>query len=1017
MLKTFAFIKIYLLVFLFVPSLINSDNLSNDSFKYLIFDFGSKETPLGKYSIMIDSAYQYDEGRGYGLLNKNYSTYYDQVLEKITNQITCDGISSKDSIEFRVDISPGNYIIEILMHGGERTIWEGSIAINNNAIATRLLSYSASYEGQSPPPYWGLVSKIHNNQSHLIIKIKSDKQPSTLAGISIYSENFGPIKNIEGNAVAVNKMMAPNAALCLDLINAAKILEAKRIIDAIPIEFRFEKSLLLFALASRIEVPNPRDYIETAYYYLKDEAEVNQNSDVMLNMRLAELILNGNQFYNIAGWLWNNEIFPHSGFFNYINIAGDSYEEASAIPEHPLFLAATWLKAKTAYWILVEQHEPQLIELADKYFNILIKFFPQNDLLKEYMGKRKYDVNDELKMVTIPEWAYLQNKVSTTMLDIIYYWVNNRQAINGEFGGKFDDDCEMLRWWPISRIVFGDTTALKGMKRLVDGIWNSEWIYKGFSKKVRDVEHSSEPVADTQPMMIGFDYGNPVYVERCMESVKGIRDLWTGINSKGHRHFKSSWYSSTEIDTTAPKDCDLEMNIRTVKTALWLAWYNRHPFVMNFLKEWGDAWLEDCLRTDKGKPKGIVPAAIRFLNDEIGGHSDNWHHPNMFWDYFNYSGGARILSLLLLNSIFFDDDRYLEPIYLSMELIKKYDGIEIKSAQVGSEEWTVNILRNSDNFWEVIELWRLYKNNKKYDDLIMQVGSPYIKYYLSKKDFHLVEPLKAITNDLVNNYKLNTTEGYFTDRVELRDMREGDSRASGLMEAMYTGSSLVDAAYPFNRISWKGFNKNLSALITEATSSSIKIKTFIHSQKAAFGEIFFLDFIPGVYTIKIGIDLDGDLNVDSQITEDSFTIFGRNSYTSITLSPGIEQIVEIKLAKKSLTETTSLLPDLAVTKEELIITNIPGENLELTVPVHNIGIKESEKTDVVLFRINDLGKEEEIKSAAFGSLVAPLDLEAKVRKVSLQLKNWVSGNYKIWVDPTNKVQELNEGNNFFYFTL
>ena len=193
MLKNFAFIKIYLLVFLFVPSVINSDNLSNDSFKYLIFDFGSKETPLGKYSIMIDSVCQYDGGKGYGILNKNYRTYYDQGLEKITNQITCDGISSKDSIEFRVDISPGDYIIEILMHGGERTIWEGSIVVNNSDIATRLLSYSASYEGQSPPPYWGLVSKIHNNQSHLIIRIKSDKQPSTAAGISIYSENFGPI--------------------------------------------------------------------------------------------------------------------------------------------------------------------------------------------------------------------------------------------------------------------------------------------------------------------------------------------------------------------------------------------------------------------------------------------------------------------------------------------------------------------------------------------------------------------------------------------------------------------------------------------------------------------------------------------------------------------------------------------------------------------------------------------------------------------------------------------------------
>jgi len=109
--KNFIYLKYFLIVFLFIPRMINPSNSSNAPSKYFIFDFGSKKTPLGKYSIMIDSACRYDKSKGYGLLNKNYTTYYDQGLEKITNQITCDGISSKDSIEFRVDISPGDYII------------------------------------------------------------------------------------------------------------------------------------------------------------------------------------------------------------------------------------------------------------------------------------------------------------------------------------------------------------------------------------------------------------------------------------------------------------------------------------------------------------------------------------------------------------------------------------------------------------------------------------------------------------------------------------------------------------------------------------------------------------------------------------------------------------------------------------------------------------------------------------------------------------------------------------------
>ena len=48
----------------------------------------------------------------------------------------------------------------------------------------------------------------------------------------------------------------------------------------------------------------------------------------------------------------------------------------------------------------------------------------------------------------------------------------------------------MLRWWFISRLASDDQLALTGMRKLVDGIWDSGWITDGFSTKVRDVEHS-----------------------------------------------------------------------------------------------------------------------------------------------------------------------------------------------------------------------------------------------------------------------------------------------------------------------------------------------------------------------------------------------------------------------------------------------------------------------------------------------------------------------------------------------
>lgn len=1005
MISRLGYLKIILLIVCFLT--IKTFSQKQESY---LFDFGSNTSPLNKYSILVDSTNIYSKQVGYGLLSKVGELYYDTSLEKLTNKTTCDGIIVNGEIVFRVDLKPGDYIIEILMHGGKRTTWEGEININDEVVAKRLLCYSANYEGENPPPYWGIVAKINNKRDGLIIKVKAEKQPTTISGISIYSADFGMIKFSNGKFIANKGTTAPNSSLALELINKAKIVEAKKIIDAMPVEFRFEKALLLFSLASRIEVANPRDYIETAFYYLKDEAEINPTSKVLLNLRLAELMLNANQFYNIGGWMWNKELYPNSGLFNYTNIAGDSYEAVSAIEDHPLYLAATWLKAKTAYWIYIEQHEKELQQLADKYFATLKKYFPNNDLLNEYMGLLKYDVSKELKTSKIPEWAFLQNKVVSTMLNIINYWVETRQAENGEFGGKYDDDVEMLRWWPISRIAFNDSTALKGMKKIVDGIWNSDWIYKGFSKKVRDVEHSSEPVADTQPMMIGLDYGNPIYVERCMESVKGLRDLWTGINSKGHRHFKSSWYSSTQIDTEPPKDCDLEMNTRTVKAAIWLAWYNRHPFVMQFLKEWGDAWLEDCMRTEKGKPKGVVPAAIRFNDDAIGGHADNWHHPNMFWDYFNYRGGAKMLMQFLITSILLEDDKYLEPLTISLDLLKKHRRKDLKNAVLGSEEYAVSVMQNSKDFWEAIELWRLYKNNNKYDDLIKEVGSPYLKYYLTKNENELSNELAKTVNEMINNYNLNTSEGYFTDRIDLGDMRKQDSNAGGLMEAMYTGSSLASAEFPFNRITWTGFSSNLSAMVMQSGSNHIKLKTYLHSQSNCSGEITFLDFKPGKYEMKVGKDSNGDLIADVGIITRKFSIASRNSSVGITLTGATEQIIEINLLEKAEAVGNTILPDLAITKEELIV--VRSENTaEVEIPIHNIGIADATN---ITCSISYLGVE--LSRKLIEVIKAPLDLEPKIEKLIFKLDKPSAGKYKITVQ--SKINsELNFKNNEISFSL
>ena len=116
------------------------------------------------------------------------------------------------------------------------------------------------------------------------------------------------------------------------------------------------------------------------------------------------------------------------------------------------------------------------------------------------------------------------------------------------------------------------------------------------------------------------------------------------------------------------------------------------------------------------------------------------------------------------------------------------------------------MLQHSEGFWEVIELWRMTIGDAKYDDLILRLGSPYMRFVLTRDKGHLTSTMRDAVNTLMKNLDLVKTEGYFTDRVELRDMREGDSKISSFMEAMLLGASLNDASYPFNRVSWTGFD-------------------------------------------------------------------------------------------------------------------------------------------------------------------------------------------------------------------
>jgi hypothetical protein len=695
-------------------------------------------------------------------------------------------------------------------------------------------------------------------------------------------------------------------------------------------------------------------------------------------------------------------------------LAGFAQQKISQVMSHPLSNQAIFQLGKLTFWDWVEQHHTTMLEMAQKCFSKLLLYYPEHKLLRRYAVERIvskkiiYNAGSD-----IPAWAFYADQALQMIKETIHYWVDKRQAENGEFGGKYDDDVEMLRWWPIAAMALNDPKTLSGMRRLVDGIWNSDWITNGYSTKLRDVEHAAEPVADTQPMMIGLDYGNPIYVERCMKSIQGLKDLWTGINAKGHRHFKSSWYSYKAIDQRPPRDCDVPMNTRTVKAARWLAWYNQHPQAMQFLKEWGDAWLEDCLRTDKGKPYGIVPSAIRFEDDAIGGHAGNWHHPGLFWRYFDFHGGTKILTQFLSLYDLTSDKRYLEPIELALELVKKYNDNDLKETKTGSEKWVSKILRNSPQFAETIEKWRLITGRRDYDPILLNNGSDYLKFRLTGDLKYIESGNKQVLDGININNELLTMEGYFTDRIEIGNLHKNQVLGAAHLESIYTGSSLYEGFYPFHSVTWKGFGDGFCSIVSESSNKHLRLLVFNLNEEPVKGEVLFWRLDPGRYVIEQGPENNGDKKLDVTHMREEVLIKAKPTSWQVAIPSKETQIINIKRIESLVKTKSDPLPDLAITKFDMKISNVEKlSKIEVIIPVHNIGTAKAENFDIEFSYIHN-NEKILIEKKQLREIEAPLDLEAKIVEVAflINLPNDSIGDLFITVDPGDQVKEITEINN------
>jgi hypothetical protein len=336
------------------------------------------------------------------------------------------------------------------------------------------------------------------------------------------------------------------------------------------------------------------------------------------------------------------------------------------------------------FWLAAENHEPDDLLQTELLFREGLKLMPEDPSLRQMISAAcsgqvvrtrpmpDGDFCDAVRAVpwqveapappkSAPEWAVAQRQLVRRMEAITRWWVEKRQASNGELGGGWGDDVEILRHWGPEALGFGSEVAARGILNIAGGLWNSGTLLHGYDRGISDVEHSSEPTTDTQPLASALHPDDPELRTR-LGATAACSEYWIKPQPDGFLRFRSSWFNCREADTSKERSVDVHLNTRAMGPALWYAYLSRDPALIKRIAGWADAWIKAMRDTRHGKPAGIFPSVLRSSDGEYLIGSGGWDKPEAEWDYFQWSGGSQeaLASLMLAAYDLTAERKYLD---------------------------------------------------------------------------------------------------------------------------------------------------------------------------------------------------------------------------------------------------------------------------------------------------------------------------------------------------------------------
>jgi hypothetical protein len=162
-----------------------------------------------------------------------------------------------------------------------------------------------------------------------------------------------------------------------------------------------------------------------------------------------------------------------------------------------------------------------------------------------------------------------------------------------------------------------------------------------------------------------------------------------------------------------------------------------------------------------------------------------------------------------------------------------------------------------------------------------------------------------------------------------------------------------------------------------------------------------------------GIDINHDGKLESVTHTETLNIAQRNFAWPVSCAPGREDLLVVKqLAAANQMETA--VCDLAVTASELRVVRKSAAEVEVTLPVHNIGTLNA--ANVLVELLSHGAGLKALSRTTVTKIDAPIDMVPKSQKITFTLPA-VQGRYTIRVSLPSGGREITDTNNSVSFSL